>query len=212
VKDIQNPTIHTQIKALVYSNLAELYVQKGEFERAEPLGEVSVALLEEAIFKDSPDNLNVAICKSSLGVAKQQLKKYEAAEVLFRSAYDIYMKMGTPDESNVIECVTRLGTVLMALGMSRAALVFLLDRITFTDTLFPRLDRCEEAEQKLKFHLQSLQSSGNHNKSMGLLFTLGRLYFSQKNYTEAEPYYKKVRDLFLIPHSNLGLTSQLAIA
>jgi hypothetical protein len=54
-------------------------------------------------------------------------------------------------------------------------------------------DRCDEAEQILKYQLRELEQAGAHSKSMGVLFTLGRLFFSQGNFTEALPYYQKVR-------------------
>jgi tetratricopeptide (TPR) repeat protein len=129
-------------------------------------------LFETEIFKNDPMNINVAITKTSLAMCKSSLKKHREAEELFKSALVIFKKSNMdPQEIAPIQCVTRLGNVLLAQG------------------------KHEEAEKLLVPYYEQLVKAGAHQRSLGIIYCLARLYYDEARFAEARPLLERAFDL-----------------
>lgn len=178
LENAEHPTEHSathkQMLSLVYSNLSEYYNQLGQALKSELYGEKALKLLETEIFKDDPGNINLAITKTSLAMCKSTLKKYSEAEALFKSAYQIFRKSKiAADEVPLIQCITRLGNVLLIEG------------------------KHEEAAQMLLPHYNELRSTGSNQRAMGIIYCLARLFYDQAKFVDARPLFENALNLSL---------------
>ncbi len=100
-------------KALLENNLAVVYIQMGEYERARELLEEALASDLKNFGQDHPD---VALDKSNLALVYQDLGDYERARDLLEEALASGLKNFGPDHPRVAVRKSNLATVYRALG------------------------------------------------------------------------------------------------
>lgn len=100
------------------------------------------------------------------------LKKNREAEELFKSALIIFNKSELrTDEVALIQCITRLGNVLLAQG------------------------KHDEAERFLLPFYKKVQDQGAFQRSVGVVYCLGRLCYDEARFVEAKAFFEHAFDL-----------------
>jgi tetratricopeptide (TPR) repeat protein len=99
-------------------NLAKLYIENGQFAKAERLGLLSIADRVERI---EPFSAELARILGSLGVVERHRRNHQPAEQHHRRALAIWEKR-TPAGSEIVETLNNLGLVYLDSGREREAL------------------------------------------------------------------------------------------
>ena len=153
----------------VTNNLANLFVSQNRFDEAETCYQRALNIYEDV---DNGSKLNCAEVLDNMGHLCLQLCQYDKAEECFKKALDIRLKLsdGNYYEYSVVESLKCFGKLFVA-------------RERFNEA-----DACYYMISDIYTH----HIKDENQPEFAMLFDdMGHFYFKQKNYCEAEKYFRK---------------------